>query len=499
MKRRSFITTTVAAAPATGELRRARRKGGNRSVVGTTFVVGALAAIVVTLLLTERMHGVLLLLNGSLLLAIAGIRPWNPTVRWFRIFLFFILGVFPLWQLLAGDEIYLRLLPQDSLAVALWYGLSLAGVLVVKLTLDAYASRLREPEWQFEPGVRAGGLAYLFALLSLGALAFIYVKLGGYARIAELYDMRVEQTGTDNDPFRGLGVIQALANTAPLWVFVCLTMRRRRSTLLTVVAFVQLGVLGWLSSGIAGNRQGIVFVLVFALFVHHDFVARIGPRTIRTAGIGVALVGLLLMPLKLGLGYDDVANLSQRFAEQRDLELSMGPVSAFLFRDLSRFDVQTLAIDAVTQPGYAYPMGRSFVGAVASIVPSALWSDRPDTFALEKSEIVRDLERTALDKTTLLFGMPGEFMVNFGIAGFVLAFAIPAMLLVVRNNVGTRARKWLPLRAVMWPLPFLFFLFDSNVIVYYTVRWILLFGVPMAFVLKWPRRARSTAETGRLR
>jgi hypothetical protein len=197
------------------------------------------------------------------------------------------------------------------------------------------------------------------------------------------------------------------------------------------------------------------------------------------------------MPLKFGLGYDDVANLSQRFAEQRDLDLSMGPVSAFLFRDLSRFDVQTLAIDAVTQPGYAYPMGRSFVGAVASVVPSALWSDRPDTFALEKSDIVRDLERTALDKTTLLFGMPGEFLVNFGIAGFVLAFVIPALLLVMQNNTGKRERKWLPLRAVLWPLPFLFFLFDSNVLVYYTVRWILLFGVPMAFVLNWPRRSRS--------
>lgn len=468
-------------------------------MIGMTLVVGVPAAIAVTLLLTERMHGLLLLLNGALLLAIAGIRPSNPTVRWFRVFLFFFLGVFPLWQLMASDEIYLRLLPQDSLAVALWYGLSVAGVLVVKLTLDACASRLREPAWRFEPGVRAGGLAYLFALLSLAALAFIYVKLGGYARIAELYDTRVEQTGTDNDPFRGLGVIQALANTSPLWVFVCLTMRRR-STWLTAVAFIQLGVLGWLSSGIAGSRQGIVFVLVFALFIHHAFVAPIGPRTVRTAGIGVALVGLLLMPLKFGLDYDDIATLSQRFAEQRDLELSMGPVSAFLFRDLSRFDVQTLALDAVTQPGYEYPVGRSFVGAVAAIVPSALWGDRPDTFALEKSEIVRGLERTALDKTTLLFGMPGELLVNFGIAGFVLAFAIPALLLVVQNTAGTRARRWLPLRAVLWPMPFLFFLFDSNVLVYYTVRWILLFGVPMAFVLKLSRRSRSRdrAETGRV-
>ncbi|WP_175728105.1 hypothetical protein [Burkholderia ambifaria] len=470
-----------------------RRKSDSQHMVWTTFAVGALAAIVATLLITQRMHGVLLLLNVALLLAIAAIRPRTPTVRWFRIFLFFILGVFPLWQLLAVDEIYLRLLPQDDPAVALWYFLSLAGVLVVKLTLDLNASRLGNAGLPFEPGMRVSSLAYLFALLSLGALAFIYVKLGGYTRIAELYDTRVEQTGTDNDPFRGLGVIQALANTSPLWIFVCLMMRRRRSVVLTAVAFVQLGVLSWLSSGIAGSRQGIVFVLVFALFIHHSFIARIRPRTIRIAGIGVALTGLLLMPLKFGLGYDDIANLSQRFAEQRDLELSMGPVSVFLFRDLSRFDVQALAIDTVTQPTYAYPMGRSFVGAIASIVPSALWSDRPDTFALEKSEIMRDLERTALDKTNLLFGMPGEFLVNFGIAGFVLSFAIPAILLVVQNNTGIRSRRWLPLQAVMWPLPFLFFLFDSNVMVYYTVRWILLFGLPMAFVLRQPRRSRQTA------
>lgn len=474
-----------------------RRTLGNWSMVRTTFIGGALATIVVTLLLTGRMQGVLLLLDGTLLLAIAGIRPRNPTVRWFRIFLLFMLGVFPLWQLLAGDEIYLQLPPQDSPAIGLWYFLSLAGVLISKLLLDACAIRLAEPRLRFEPGVRVGNAAYLLALLSLGALAFIYVKLGGYARITELYDTRIEQTGTDNDPFRGLGVIQALANTSPLWVFVCLTMRGRRNAWLTAAAFIQLGVLGWLSSGIAGNRQGIVFVLVFALFIYHGFVARIGPRTIRTAGIGVALVGLLLMPLKFGLGYDDLANLSRRFAEQRGLELSMGPVSAFLFRDLSRFDVQVLALDAVVEPGYMYPMGRSFAGALASVVPSALWSDRPDTFALEKSGIVRDLERTSLDKTTLLFGMPGEFLVNFGILGFVLSFAIPAAMLVVQNQAGTRDRRWLPLRAVMWPLPFLFFLFDSNVMVYYTVRWILLFAVPMAFVLKSPRRLHNAADVDR--
>ncbi|WP_235362744.1 hypothetical protein [Burkholderia sp. A9] len=472
----------------------AREHGSGLWAVGITLMIGLLATVIFAIVYTERAHGFIVVLNCTLLLAIASIRPVNQTVRWFRIFLLFFFGIFPLWQLLAGDEIYLKLLPQDSVAVMLWFFLSIGGVLVVQLMLIARRRELAPWFRVVRPVMRVGGLAYLFACLSLSALAFMYVKLGGYSHIAQLYDTRVESNGTDYDPFRGLGVIQALANTSPLWVFVCLMLRRRRNVLITTIAFVQLGVLGWLSSGVAGSRQGIVFVLVFALFIYHEFVNRINPRKARLFGIAVALTGILLIPLKLGLGYSDLAKLPQRFAEQRGLELSMGPLSSFFFRDLSRFDVQILAIDTVEKPSFELAMGRSFVGAVASVVPSALWGDRPDTFAKEKSDIVRNVERTTMEKTTLLFGMPGEFLVNFGIVGYMLSFVIPAMLLVLHNRIGRKAERWLPLRAVIWPIPFLFFLFDSNVIVYYVVRWVLLFGLPMAYALQSSRQSRAMPQ-----
>ena len=434
------------------------------------------------------------ILDCLLIVVTLSIRPVNSTVRWFRTFILFSLGIFPIWQLLAGDEIYLRLLPQDSSAVILWYLLTLAGVALIKLVLEVKAKDLKEWTPPTERNARVSGLAYLFALMSLGALAFIYVKLGGYARVSQLYDQRVESNGTDYDPFRGLGVIQAFANTSPLWIFVCLTIRKRRNRFLTVIAFAQLGVLGWLSAGIAGSRQGIVFVLVFALFVYHNFVRPISAKKARMYGLSIALVGIVLIPLKLGLGYEDILQLPERFAEQRQINLSMGPLSSILFRDLSRFDVQITALDTIDRPTSELSWGRSFVGAVASIIPTAVWQDKPDTFAEEKTEIVKSVESGTMDKTTLLFGMPGEFLVNFGHLGFMLSFLIPAYLLVLINKIGRRSRKWLPLRAVMWPLPFLFFLFDSNVLVYYFVRWILLFGVPMAFALKWPRRRRLPME-----
>jgi hypothetical protein len=455
--------------------------------LATTLAAGILCAIVFFVLYTERAHALTIILNAILIVAILAIRPRNQTVRWFRFFLFFFFGIFPLWQLLAGDEIYLKLYPQDSAPVIVWYLLCIFGITLAKLVLDAKSRALVERPQKTDRTAQAGMLAYLFAALSLCALAFIYVKLGGYSRIAQLYDTRLESNGTEYDPFRGLGVVQAFANTSPLWVFVCLTVRRRRNWLFTLLAFVQLGVLGWLSAGIAGSRQGIVFVLVFALFIYHGFVQPISAAKARLFGLGVLLAGILLIPLKLGLGYSELGKLPERFAEQRDLDLSMGPLSSFLFRDLSRFDVQTVAINEISKPAYTLAMGRSFVGALASIIPSAVWQDKPDTFAEEKTDIVKAVERGTLEKTTLLFGMPGEFLVNFGLAGFVLSFLIPAWLLVIVNAVANASRRWTALAAVLWPMPFLYFLFDSNVLVYYTIRWVLLFGLPIGFALKWPR------------
>jgi hypothetical protein len=467
-----------------------RRKPFNKKAIGLTFAFGLLAVLCYTFLYLKTLHAVTALLGCFLIAATLSIRPVNPTVRWFRLFILFSFGIFPIWQLLAGDEIYLALLPQDSSAVILWYLFTLAGITLLKFVIDLKARELAEWTAPTERAARVTGLAYVFAAMSLCALAFMYIKLGGYAHVSQLYDKRVTSNGTDYDPFRGLGVVQAFANTSPLWIFVCLTVRKRRTKLLTFVAFAQLGVLGWLSAGIAGSRQGIVFVLVFAFFIYHNFVNPISAKKARMYGFSIALTAVVLIPLKLGLGYGDILKLPERFAEQRQINLSMGPLSSVFFRDLSRFDVQIIAIDTIEKPAYSLSWGRSFVGAVASIIPTALWKGKPDTFAEEKNDIVKELESGTLDKTTLLFGMPGEFLVNFGPPGFVLSFLIPAYLLVALSKVERRSRKWLPLRAVMWPLPFLFFLFDSNVLVYYVVRWILLFGVPMAFALQWPRKRR---------
>jgi len=461
-------------------------------LLAATAVLIAIAA-----LFLGKITGVTALLAAILAVSILAIRPRNELIRLFKLFLLAPFCVLPAWQLAAGDEIYLNLLPQDSAAVMLWFLLSIAGIWFLKLALDVAQRRLVTHELTRYGRTGVTGRVYFFALASVAAIVFIYVKLGGYANIVELYDERLQSSITGYDPLGGLGIVQALANTAPLWIFVCLTLRPRCSKLMTTFAFAQLGVLGWLSSGVFGNRQGIIFVYLFAALLYHFLVAPISRRAAKISAVLLAVVALLLMPLKFGVDYSDLGELTERFADQRALELSMGPVSFFLFRDLSRFDVQTQAIETVMKTSYDLPMGRSFAGAAASIVPKALWDDRPATFAQEKSDIVSDVQSSGGDETTLLFGMPGEFLANFGLFGYVLAFIFPAFLLVAVNALSSsRHQKWLPLRIVLMPLPFLFFLFDSNVIAYYVVRWIVLFALPMAFLLRFSNRENEAVSPG---
>ncbi|TDN70724.1 hypothetical protein [Paraburkholderia sp. BL10I2N1] len=414
----------------------------------------------------------------------------NALLRLWRLFALAYFCVLPAGQLIARDEIYLTLLPEQNPATIAWFMLNIVGIWAMNFTLIAMRSRRAASAAMpdMRRAVTVSRWVYAFALLALAALAFIYVKLGGYGQIAQLYANRLETSVTQNDPLEGLGVVQALANTAPLWVFACVMLRPWRSRLMRIAAFAQLIVLGWLSSGVFGNRQGIVFVVLFACLIYHAFVARISRRAAKIVGICVAVGGLAMLPLKFGIDYSEIGNLSKNFADKRMLQLSMGPLSFFLFRDLSRFDVQVQAIDSVSKPGYTLAMGRSFVGAVAAVVPKAVWKDKPQTFAREKTDIVRETETNQSAETTLLFGMPGEFLVNFGVFGYLLSFVVAAWLMAWIDQMALGSNwRWVPVKVVSYPLPFLFFLFDSNVLAYYGVRWIVLFALPMAHLLRRKR------------
>ncbi|MFM0522698.1 hypothetical protein PQR08_35305 [Caballeronia jiangsuensis] len=130
--------------------------------------------------------------------SILRIKADSDMLKLWRLFALMYFGVLPICQLIAHDEIYLTLLPQQNDATVLWFVLNIIGLWAMNVTLIVMRSRRPRVAAGLRPerNVTMNRQAYVFALFAFGALALIYLKLGGYGRIAQLYADRLETSVT---------------------------------------------------------------------------------------------------------------------------------------------------------------------------------------------------------------------------------------------------------------------------------------------------------------
>jgi hypothetical protein len=99
-----------------------------------------------------------------------------------------------------------------------------------------------------------------------------------------------------------------------------------------------------------------------------------------------------------------------------------------MLTDFGRSDVQAILLYKITTPAsdYQYAWGRTYLGGLASIVPRAIWPDRPYTKIMEATEALRGRGSYIpfVAQTNIVFGLAGEAMLNFGPAGVPLAFIL---------------------------------------------------------------------------
>jgi hypothetical protein len=89
-------------------------QGRERTSIPMLLLAAGGILIAVTALFLGKITSVTAMLAAILAVSILAIRPRNELLRLFKLFLLATFCVLPAWQLAAGDEIYLNLLPQDS-------------------------------------------------------------------------------------------------------------------------------------------------------------------------------------------------------------------------------------------------------------------------------------------------------------------------------------------------------------------------------------------------
>jgi len=285
-------------------------------------------------------------------------------------------------------------------------------------------ARPQFPLW----GIRRPWPAVLAALVFTAALqAFVYAHFGGLSGYVSLFE---KETDTGKSSFTGWGWIFNISEAFPRLALIGLTLylwgRRRRPGwgLLGAAMIVFFGLL-ILFGGLRGLRSNTVWSMFWAAGVIH-FCLRPLTRKLIFAGLA-AFLGFM------------VIYAAYKHGGTRDLEKAVSgeetqhgsSVTKVVLWDLSRADVQAFLLYRMSRTGtdYTPAWGRTYLGALALLIPEAIWPERPPTKIQEGTQILWGPDWVLIGKASNLYGLGGEALLNFGPAGVPIVFALFALMI----------------------------------------------------------------------
>jgi hypothetical protein len=254
---------------------------------------------------------------------------------------------------------------------------------------------------------------------------WVYAHFGG---IAGYIEVTTEQTFRNNMP--GMGFTFTFSESFPLvalLAFAVWARRRRRlcswPVLLGVLALFFALVMFF--GGLRSNRSNVVWNLFWAVAVVH-FCLRPIPRKLMGLGVVFLVVFLWVFALYKVAGLDTVDVLADQETEDAVARKNGRTIDSVLFGDLGRSDVQAFLVYRLTGPynDFEYGLGRTYLGALAIMVPKSVWPDRPVAAAKEGTEA--QIGRAGFSppwvESPRVYGLAGEAMLNFGPLAVPLAF-----------------------------------------------------------------------------
>lgn len=309
-------------------------------------------------------------------------------------------------------------------------------------------------------------------LVSGGVQFLVFARFGGIGGYIEAYESR-------DGSFSGFGVIFMISEAFPILMLILYAVLARRRPAFRTLFVVSIVLVAFFSlqllfGGLRGSRSNTIWGLFWATGIIHLYVRRL-PRIVFACG---ALV-LLAFMFAYGAYKTGGMELIQEAAESRfdpDAMPEGRGVLNLLLGDLSRANVQAAMLRRLIEhdESYDYPFGRTYLGALAMVIPRSLWSTRPQTKVVEGTDLL--LGKGAYlrgMRSSQVYGLAGEAMLNFGPMAIPLAYLLYgiAFRFISRRLEGLNRQdsRWLlaPFTAL---LMYLIVVSDSDNIVFFVFK-----------------------------
>lgn len=284
---------------------------------------------------------------------------------------------------------------------------------------------------------RVGLAAVLVSVLAFCGEVAMFGGLSGYLNTMTGESDRVELTG--------LGWLLILGEAFPMIIFALVLVRWRswlaghRSVILLLL--VGLALMQFFVGGLRGSRSNTIWPILIGLTLVHLLVARVSRKALL---VFLLVVGLFIYTYGLyksaGLEVLDAARGTRSVG---DISSETGrDVPSLLLGDLSRADIQALVLDRQLRSDAELAYGVTYLGDVSFLVPGAVLPVRPtDKVAAGTDLLFGPGAYESGMRSSRVYGLAGEAIMNFGPAGGVLSFAFLGMLVRFGRRYYARARQ----------------------------------------------------------
>jgi len=339
------------------------------------------------------------------------------------------------------------------------------------------------------------------ALLITGLLqVYVYHLYGGLSGYVKRYEDSFAHYGT-TDPgigFVGMGWLFSISESFPILAaigFAALFQRRRwaGNPLVLALVFFCFFMMQLLFGGLRGSRWNILWGVFWLVGLIHLCMRRLSRRMIYMGLIGL-LAFMYFYAFYKFVGLEGVQALGDSVVRAK-LENKTGRTfQVMVLGDLGRSDVQAFALYRVVHSrDYDYAWGRTYLGALAIVIPRTVWPDRPPTKVKWTTEIEsgKGSYSPGLRQSSRVYGLAGEAMLNFGPLSVPLVFIVfGAVVGWVRRLGRTLGRR--DSRQLLLPLLILFCIVllvnDSENNVFSLIKY---GAVPALVVLLGSRKVRT--------
>jgi hypothetical protein len=276
-------------------------------------------------------------------------------------------------------------------------------------------------------------------LMLSGALQiWIYAQQGGIIGYIETFTRAVRNPELYSG-FKGMGWIFMLSESFPILAmiyFAVCTDRSRTARTWLVISLLVFGffVLQMLFGGLRGSRGNTIWALFWAAGIIHFWI-----RPLIRTFVFVGICFLVLFMYIYGF-YKDLGGATWTAYQAGEIPSERTTTAGrtfdgMLLGDLGRSDVQAFLLYRLSIPhrDYQYAWGGTYLASATLLIPRALWPSRPPGKVKAGTEAQYGIGSWDEHKWTssLVYGLAGEAMLNFGPIAVPFAYGIFGLIVGV--------------------------------------------------------------------